>query len=122
MRTLRRKHDLQVDHRVPYQVAGETLKDRDAPYMALDGSCNRRKSWACEHCHNFKEIHKVKICQQCYWANPREHKHVAMLPIRRAEIVWEGEDCAAFDKFEATCKRERITLADGLKKLIQLRA
>jgi hypothetical protein len=114
-------HDLQVDHRVPYQVAGESLKDDASPYMALDGSCNRRKSWACEHCKNFTRIRKVRVCRQCYWANPQEHKHVAMLPIHRAEIVWEGEDCAAFDKFEAKCKRENITLADGLKKLIQLR-
>jgi hypothetical protein len=89
--------------------------------MALDGSCNRRKSWTCEHCQNFTELHDVEICQQCYWANPQEHKHVAMQPLRRAEIVWEGNDCSAFDKFEARCKRERITLADGLKKLIQLR-
>jgi 5-methylcytosine-specific restriction endonuclease McrA len=115
------KHDLQVDHRVPYQVAGESLKDSEAPYMALDGSCNRRKSWTCEHCKNFTEIRKVKICQQCYWANPQEHKHVAMMPIRRAEIVWEGDDCTAFDKFESKCKRDGMTLADGLKKLIQLR-
>jgi hypothetical protein len=115
------KHDLQVDHRVPYQVAGESLKNDAAPYMALDGSCNRRKSWTCEHCQNFTELHDVEICQQCYWANPQEHKHVAMQPLRRAEIVWEGNDCSAFDKFEARCKRERITLADGLKKLIQLR-
>lgn len=39
-------HDLQVDHRVPYQVAGETLKNDPKPFMALDGSCNRRKSWS----------------------------------------------------------------------------
>ncbi len=115
-------HDLQVDHRVPYQVAGESLKDSAAPYMALDGSCNRRKSWACEHCRNFTELHEIKICQQCYWANPEQHKHVAMRPFRRAEIVWEGGDCRAFDEFEAKCRREGITLAEGLKKLIQLRS
>ncbi|MGC2111082.1 MAG: hypothetical protein WA655_16315 [Candidatus Korobacteraceae bacterium] len=114
-------HDLQIDHRVPYQVAGESLKDGVAPYMALDGSCNRRKSWACEHCRNFTELHDVEICVQCYWANPQEHKHVAMQPIRRAEIVWEGDDCAAFDKFETKCKREGVTLSEGLKKLVRLR-
>ncbi len=113
-------HDLQVDHRVPYQVAGESLKEDAAPYMALDGSCNRRKSWACEHCKNFIQIRKVKICKQCYWANSQEHKHVAMQPIRRVDVVWQADECAAFDQFQIKCKREGITLADGLKKLIQL--
>ncbi len=113
-------HDLQIDHRVPYQVAGESLKNDPNPYMALDGSCNRRKSWACEHCKNFTEGTEVEVCKQCYWANPEEQKHVAMQPIRRAEVVWQGENCKAFDEFQAKCKREGTTLAEGLKKLIQL--
>ncbi len=114
-------HDLQVDHRVPYQVAGELLKNDASPYMALDGSCNRRKSWSCEHCKNFTEAKKVEVCKQCYWANPVEHKHVATLPIRRAEVVWQSDECDTFDKFQAKCKRDGITLAEGLKKLIRSR-
>ena len=43
---------LQIDHRVPYEVAGDVAFDqRDTgSYMLLCGSCNRAKSWSCEHC------------------------------------------------------------------------
>jgi hypothetical protein len=109
-------HDLQVDHRVPYQVAGESLKNDPNPYMALDGSCNRRKSWACEHCTNFLDYRKVKTCQECYWANPEEHTHVAMQPLRRTDIVWQDKECAAFDNFRAKCKRDGVSVADCIKK------
>lgn len=111
-------HDLQVDHRVPYQVAGESLKDTARPYMALDGSCNRRKSWSCEHCKNFIEDKKIETCKQCYWANPDEHTHVATEPIRRSDVLWQGKDCRAFDEFRAKCKADGITVADGLKRLL----
>ncbi|HLI63032.1 MAG TPA: hypothetical protein VKV05_06510 [Terriglobales bacterium] len=113
-------HDLQVDHRVPYQVAGESLRAAKAPYMVLDGSCNRRKSWACEHCDNFTSLKKIKVCQQCYWANPQMHRHVAMQPIRRTDIVWQGEECLLFDRFQIRCRREGLTLAEALKKLVEL--
>jgi hypothetical protein len=45
---------LQIDHRVPYEVAGDVAFDENdiASYMLLDGSCNRAKSWSCEHCRN----------------------------------------------------------------------
>lgn len=109
-------HDLQVDHRVPYQVAGESLKDDANPYMALDGSCNRRKSWACEHCKNFSDERQVKTCKECYWANPEEHKHVAMQPLRRADIVWNDGECKVFDRFRTKCKREGVSVAEALKR------
>jgi hypothetical protein len=110
-------HDLQIDHRVPYQVAGESLKNDPSPYMALDGSCNRRKSWACEHCKNFSDLREVKSCKECYWANPEEHKHVAMLTLRRADIVWNEDECKLFDKFRAKCMRDGVSVAEALKRL-----
>lgn len=112
-------HDLQVDHRVPYQVAGESLRNEPNPYMALDGSCNRRKSWECEHCDNFTKYRKFQVCHQCYWANPREHKHVAMQPIRRIDLVWNGSDCKVFDRFRQKCEREGKTVAEGFKSLLK---
>lgn len=112
-------HDLQVDHRVPYQVAGESLKNQSKPYMALDGSCNRRKSWECEHCQNFMKDRKVCVCQQCYWANPAEHTHVAMQQVRCVDVVFQGKECTAFDEFRAVCERKGQTVAGGLKELLQ---
>lgn len=45
---------LQVDHRIPYEVLGdvEANNRRAGDYMLLCGSCNRAKSWSCEHCIN----------------------------------------------------------------------
>ncbi len=43
---------LQIDHRIPYEVAGDSYEtERDSgEYMLLCRSCNRAKSWSCEHC------------------------------------------------------------------------
>lgn len=62
---------LQVDHRVPYEVAGDSEAELDvADFMLVCGSCNRAKSWSCEHCKNWTLDHAVSICQSCYWAGP----------------------------------------------------
>ena len=111
-------HDLQVDHRVPYEVAGESLKGEKNTYMVLDGTCNRRKSWACEHCPNLAKLKQITTCQTCYWANPEEHSHVAMEPIRRADIVFQGEEAKAFDQFRKVSKRNGKAVDVALKELI----
>ncbi len=55
---------LQIDHRVPYEIAGETT-DNAEEYMLLCGSCNRAKSWSCEHCPNWLERKASVICKTC---------------------------------------------------------
>lgn len=45
------EHNLQADHRVPYRVQEGTGEANE--FQALCGSCNRSKSWACEHCENW---------------------------------------------------------------------
>ncbi len=113
-------HDLQIDHRVPYQVAGESLKDNQSPYMVLCGSCNRRKSWVCEHfCANFATAKRVGVCKECYWADPNNHKHVATEKVRRVDIAWRGEECWEYDGFAARCRKDSISVADGLKKMLK---
>ncbi len=112
-------HDLQVDHRVPYQVAGEALKESKEPYMVLCGSCNRRKSWTCEHCKNFTESRCVETCQSCYWANPEDHMHAAMKPIRRVDVVWEGEEARSFDEFRNRCRKDGKTVETGIKEIVR---
>ncbi len=63
---------LQIDHRIPYQVAGDgvsaTLRVMD--YMLVCGSCNRAKSWSCEHCPNGLVGKDPNVCAECYWASP----------------------------------------------------
>ena len=111
-------HDLQVDHRVPYQVAGESLKETANPYMVLDGTCNRRKSWICEHCPNLMKYKKVETCKSCYWANPEQHVHVAMEDLRRVDVVFSGEETKAFDKFRRRRQKQGQSVPDGFKELV----
>jgi hypothetical protein len=111
-------HDLQVDHRVPYQVAGESLKGRANTYMVLCGTCNRRKSWICEHCPNLVEFKQIETCQSCYWANPEHHLHVAMEPLRRIDLLFEGEEAKEFDHFREKCSRQGLSVVRRLKEFV----
>ncbi len=81
---------LQIDHRVPYEVLPDNdyIHRNPSDYMSLCGSCNRAKSWSCEHCDNWTANHKPKICHTCYWANPNKYNHVAGSQIRRLDITW----------------------------------
>jgi hypothetical protein len=85
---------LQIDHRVPYQIAGDAAEgERDLnEYMLLCGSCQRSKSWSCEHCDNWREGRQPEICKTCYWAVPENYTHIALKDLRRLEIVWLGAD------------------------------
>jgi hypothetical protein len=83
---------LQVDHRVPYEVAGDARAasvDLSA-FMLVCRSCNRAKSWSCEHCTNWLDAHSVTKCLACYWASPESYEHIATDDIRRIELVWQG--------------------------------
>lgn len=90
---------LQIDHRIPYAVAGDgvsaTLIVKD--FMLVCGSCNRAKSWSCEHCPNGLTDKSSKVCAKCYWANPLQYSHVATLDIRRLDLTWTGTEVADYD-------------------------
>jgi hypothetical protein len=94
------ERELQIDHRVPYEVAGEI---RDSPgdpqhYMLLSGSANRAKSWSCEHCVNWLELKQPEICLRCYWAHPEDYDHIAMRQARRVDILWTGSEVSVYEK------------------------
>jgi hypothetical protein len=109
---------LQVDHKVPYEVAGESEAENADAFMLVCGSCNRTKSWACQHCENWNEKKEVAICKSCYWASPEEYEHVAMVAARRADVVWLAKDVKSFDKFRDACKKSGETIQDGIKKAV----
>ena len=53
---------LQVDHKVPYEVGGEGGGENAADeFQLICGSCNRAKSWSCEHCINWTDEKKIKV-------------------------------------------------------------
>lgn len=111
---------LQIDHRVPYLVAGDepsnarNLED----YMLLCSSSNRAKSWSCEHCRNGKELKDRNICVKCYWANPSNHTHVAMQDIRRLDIAWSGDEVADYDLLQKNAKKEKKDVPTYVKKIL----
>lgn len=90
---------LQIDHRIPYLVAGDgAAASRDVKdFMLVCGSCNRAKSWSCEHCPNGLVTKDPNICAVCYWASPLKYSHVATLDIRRLDLTWTGAEVPDYD-------------------------
>lgn len=111
---------LQIDHKVPYEVEGDTYS---IPYlvdfMLLCGSCNRAKSWSCEHCKNWIEDHIVEVCQTCYWAKPENHAHVALKLIRRLDVVWLEKEVPEYDQLIEMSKHAHKTIPDFVKFIIR---
>jgi hypothetical protein len=110
---------LQVDHRVPYEVAGESLSDDLDQLMLVCGSCNRGKSWSCEHCINWQETKDIKACQTCYWASPENYKHMALVQIRRVDLGWKGEEVKVYDKLQQKSKKQGVSVQDLLKSILK---
>jgi hypothetical protein len=108
---------LQIDHRVPYEVAGDDTATLDpSDYMLLDASSNRAKSWSCEHCENFLAKHVPTICKTCFWASPESYSHIAETPSRRVEVVWAGDEVADFDRLKKEAEAAGLELATYIKK------
>jgi len=110
---------LQIDHRVPYEVVGDVAGELDASdFMLLCSSCNRAKSWSCEHCRNWKKDHAVSVCQTCYWATPENYAHVALRLIRRLDVTWSGDEVPDYDQLVELSKHARKKLPDFVKHLL----
>ncbi|HEV2417460.1 MAG TPA: HNH endonuclease signature motif containing protein [Terriglobia bacterium] len=113
------EHNLQVDHRIPYEVAGEPNETEVEPFQVLCGSCNRKKSWDCEHCRNWLELKKPDICRSCYWAEPTSYDHVAMQQQRRADIVWTGGEVKDFERMRRKAARHKISVPEEIKRILR---
>lgn len=111
---------LQVDHRIPYQVGGDE-ESSERPmndYMLLCGSCNRAKSWACEHCPNWSEVKSARVCAVCYWASPEAYDHIATKPIRRLDVVWQQDEATDFDEIKRQAERDKNSLQEYIKAVL----
>lgn len=110
----------QIDHRVPYEVGGDPEGDLDvADYMLLCGSCNRAKSWSCEHCRNWKTDHSIAVCRTCYWADPEDYKHVALRLIRRLDVTWTEDEVPEYDRLIKLSKYAEKDLPDFVKECLR---
>jgi len=115
------ERELQIDHRIPFEVAGDDPNKMNNPeeYMLLCGSANRAKSWSCEHCVNWIEIKKIDICRNCYWAFPEHYNHIAMQPVRRVDIMWSGEEIEVYERLKERTIELQKDIPSYIKELIK---
>lgn len=114
---------LQIDHRVPYEIAGDNNESTNvvlADFMLLDASSNRAKSWSCEQCENFLRIHNPEICKQCFWAYPEDYSHIALTEVRRVDVVWSGEsEVTEFDSLKNEARNKGLHVAALIKEKLR---
>ena len=110
---------LQIDHRVPYRIAGDMGLDNFnvKNYMLLDASSQRAKSWSCENCSNTTGARDKKVCATCFWASPEKYEHIATKRIRRTEVTWQDDDVAVHDRLKAQAERRKTTVSEILRRL-----
>lgn len=111
---------LQIDHRVPYEVGGDSAGELDAAeFMLLCSSCNRAKSWSCEHCQNWTTDHILEVCRTCYWADPENYAHIALRLIRRLDVTWSGDEVPEYDHLVQLSKHARKNVPEFVKEALR---
>ncbi|WP_354377503.1 hypothetical protein [Thalassospira sp. MBR-102] len=110
---------LQIDHRIPYEVAGNDAGEDVEHYMLLDASGQRAKSWSCENCSNFRTSKDKKVCESCFWAYPEAYTHIATRPERRLDVVWSGSECVVYERFLKMAASHRCTPQELVKNAIR---
>lgn len=116
------ERDLQIDHRVPYEVDGDgaTSAELDPDdFMLLSGSANRAKSWSCEQCENWNNAKDKTVCLSCYWAYPESYSHIAMYQIRRLDLVWQGDEVTTYEKLKAESRTLGKTIPAFVKEVLE---
>ncbi len=111
---------LQVDHRVPYEVAGDPqVEIKLENFMLLCGPCNRAKSWSCEHCENWLNEKSSNVCSTCYWAIPENYAHIALREIRRADIIWDKDELEIYERLKEQAEQDKSPIPDFVKKVVE---
>lgn len=115
------ERELQIDHRIPYEVGGdgEGAELNPEDFMLLSGSANRAKSWSCEHCENWNNIKDRTICLTCYWAYPENYSHIATRQIRRLDLVWQGKEIDIYEKLKAEAHSLEKEIPSFVKEILE---
>ena len=111
---------LQIDHKVPYEVAGDnndTLNPEE--FMLLCNSCNRAKSWTCEHCDNWLNGKLPTICNTCIFGSPNNYEHIAMQQQRRLTIIWEEVEVLFYDQLKEKATEAGQSMGDYVKNILK---
>jgi hypothetical protein len=111
---------LQIDHRVPFRVAGDHHESAldSSDYMLLSGSAQRQKSWACEHCPNLLGAKSLEVCRTCYWASPENYTHIATEQERRVDLVFAREEVAIYEAIKNKAALTGESIQAVIKKKI----
>lgn len=112
------ERELQIDHRVPFEVDGEPELEPDN-FMLLCGSANRAKSWSCEHCENWRNIKDKSICLSCYWAYPENYTHIAMRQVRRVDLIWQEENVEIYERLKQQAASLNKEIPEFIKEIIE---
>jgi len=88
---------LQIDHRIPYEIAGETDESNIDNFMLLSPSANRAKSWTCERCENWTKK-DIQVCLKCFWAHPEDYEHIARRYERVINLYFSGDEIEDYNK------------------------
>jgi len=115
------ENELQIDHRIPYEVGGDKTIGELNPddFMLLSASANRAKSWSCEHCENWKVQKKSDICHSCYWAYPEDYNHVALQQVRRIDLLWQKSEVEQYERVKIDAKNSGQAIPEFIKKIIE---
>lgn len=107
------KGRLQVDHRIPYEIAGEQDVSDIDNFMLLSASANRRKSWECENCPNWTDK-DISVCELCFWAHPESYSHIACTKGR--QVFFRLDNDAAIAEYDGLVKEHGADwVSDELK-------
>lgn len=111
---------LQIDHRVPYEIGGEsTGVSQASDFMLLCGSCNRAKSWSCEHCENRTGMRAPELCMTCYWGDPTTYTHMALRVVRRLDLTWTEAEVPDYDQIASGSDEAGMELPDFAKRVLR---
>ncbi len=111
--------ELQIDHRVPFEINGEPRDFNIGNFMLLSNSANRTKSWNCENCINFKKLREREICLSCYWAYPENYSHIAMNEIRRVDLIWKNDEIKIYNKIKQNAEKSGKEIQELIKKILE---
>lgn len=112
---------LQIDHRVPFEIAGDANTSEQlepSEFMLLCGSCNRAKSWSCEHCPNWT-AKRPSVCTGCFWSGDPDYSHIATSARRQLTLNWKDEEVGHFDQLRAEANRRGVPLEEVIKALLK---
>ena len=109
---------LQVDHRIPFEILGEQDEQNIDNFMLLCPSGNRSKSWACEHCENWR-IKNPSMCSCCYYAHPENYEHVAGTEEKKIDLIFKGADIDIYNRIKELADQKGINLQDAFKKFFK---